>query len=805
MLRKSPGFTIVGCAILALGIGANTAIFSVVNAVLLRPLPYRNAERLVSVKDEIRALKLTDVGMSVPEMWDLRDRSGVFEHISAIWPISANVTGSDQPERVEALAVSWNYFGMLGARPAMGRVFGRQDDTPGFADAAILSERLWRRMFGGDPGVLGRRLRLDNDLYTIVGVMPPGFRHPGRTIQDDVEIWITAGFSAAPFANPPQRAQRQIPGAIASIKPEFTIEQAQSKLDAFAADVRARFPNEYPAAANWAPRLVPLRDDLVGKVRATLFVVLGAVGFVLLICSVSLANLVLARSSARQRDTAVRLALGASRGNLIRLWLSESVLLALMGGAAGLLVVYWIEALLIRIAPVNLPRLNEVGMNWTVLAFCAAVSLLTGVAFGLAPAIQVSNAALAGNLKEGSRGSTAAQAQHRFRTALVASEVALSLILMAGAGLLLRSFWNLLDVNPGFNPKNMLVASFWMPAPNDPTTAPYRTPAARAAFVRQVLRRARQLPGVESAAMGTGNSIPLLGWNKRPLISEGRAADQAVIVENVSVSPEFFTVLQTPLKRGRVFTEADNSETPVVLVDEAAVQRFWPHEDPLNKRLKAPNPKAPWTTVVGVVGDIKADGLDAASVPHVYFPIYQNSGYSMTVFLRTASGPAAMGEALRREIQVVDRDMPVFGIKSMEQVMSASIAQRRFALQMIGAFALAALLLAGIGIYGVTAFSVSQRTQEIGIRMALGAQPGDVVRLVLKQGFLTMMWGMAAGLAGALLLTQSLRSLLFAASPVDPATFLAVSALLAGVVLLACYVPAVRAMRVDPAIALRSE
>ncbi len=806
MLAKSPGFTITGGLILALGIGANTAIFNVVDAVLLRPLPFHDPAALVSVKDDLRGLNIPDVGMSVPELWDFRDRAGVFEEISAVWPISANLTGGDRPERVEAVAVSWNYFHMLGARSQMGRVFDRQEDTPGFAEGAVLSDSCWRRLFGGDPEILGRKLRIDNDLYTVVGVMPSGFRHPGKTLQGDVDIWITAGFADLPFQKPVQRNARPLPGAIGRLKPGLTVAQARARLETYSAQLSRQFPNAYPASAKWMPRLTPLQEDLTGKARPVLLVVLGAVGFVLLICSVSLANLVLARSSARHRETAVRLALGASRYHLIRLLMTESILLSLLGGAAGLLMVLWLRPLLLGIAPAALPRLNEVDLNWTVLLFCLAVSLLTGIAFGLAPAIQLSSSSLVDNLKEGSRGSSVGRGQHRFRSTLVACEVALSLILMTGAGLLLRSFWNLLQVNPGFNSKNVLVTSLWMPAPNNPKSGLYFTQPARAAFVHEVLRRARSLAGVEVAAMGSGNSIPLIGWNSVPIGLENRQAVEAPVAQTANVSPEFFRALEIPVVRGRLLTDSDTQPPGVVLVDETAARRFWPNADPLSKRVRiGQNPQAPWRTVVGVVGDIKTDGLDAGSIPHVYFPIYQQSGLAMTVFLRTSSNPANLGEALRREIQNVDRDLPVFGIQTMEQVLASSIAQRRFALVMVGAFALVALLLAGIGIYGVTAFSVGQRSQEIGIRMALGARRSDVVTLILWQGMRTTLWGLASGLAGALVFTRFMRSLLFAESPMDPVTFLAVAAILAGAALVACYVPALKAMRVDPVQALRSE
>jgi predicted permease len=806
MLAKSPGFTAVGTLILALGIGANTTIFSFVDAVLLRSLPYKNPERLVSLKADLKGRNIPDIGMSVQEMWDFRDRAGVFDEVSAVWPINCNLTGSDQPERVEAMAVSWNYFRLLGAQAALGRVFDHQDDAAGFAEGAVISDSMWRRMFAGDPWVLGKKLKLDSDLYTIVGVLSPGFRHPGRTLQGEVEVWITTGFTAAPFQNPPVRRARFIPGMIAAMKPGVSVGQAQARLVAFASQLSSQYPNDYPAVAQWTPRVTEMREDLVGKQRPTLLVVLGAVGFVLLICSVSLANLLLARLSARQRESAVRIALGASRGHLIRLLMSETVLLSLIGGTAGLLMVIWLRPLLISLAPVGLPRLSEVGLNWTVLAFCAGISLATGVVLGIAPALQLSSSGVSEHLKEGARGSSGSGKQRRFRSALVIAEVALSLMLMAGAGLLLRSFWNLLDVNPGFNTKNVLVANIWMPIPNNPQSGPYFQPAARAAFIREALRRAQALPGVESAAVGGANTIPFLGWNTTPVFLEGKAVTDAVASQTANVSSGFFKTLGIRLVDGRFFSDAEDQTSSTVLIDETAAHRFWPNEPAMQKRIRFGNgPQTPWRTVVGVVGDIKTGGLDTERVPHVYFPVQQSAAYSMAVFLRVSSNPGALAEPLRREIQAIDHDLPVFGIRTMEQIMATSLAQRRFALEMVGAFALVALLLSAIGIYGVTAFSVSLRTREIGVRMALGAERRDVLSLILGDGMRTMLWGLGFGLAGALVLTRFLRTLLFGASPADPLTYVAVSVLLAVVALVACYVPARRAMRVDPLEALRCE
>lgn len=810
MLRNKPGFTAVAVITLSLGIGANTAIFSVVDAVLLRPLPFPKPENIVLVRDDLSGRQTEDVGLSVDELKDLQERSGVFEQVSAVWPIDANLTGTDRPERVEVLAVSPNYFSLLGANAQLGRVFGEQDKTPGFAEAAVISDELWRRVFSSDPKVLGRKVYMDSDLYTIVGVMSPGFRHPGRTLRNDVEMWATAGFAANPFG-PPVRNQRMLPGAIGRIKPELNVQQAQAKIDSFVANLHKEFPNDYPAAAGWAVRLLPARETLVGNVQTTLLVLLGAVGLVLLIGCVNIANLLLARSSGRQREMAIRLAMGAGRGRLVAQLLTESLLLSFLGGVVALAVVVALKNLLLGFVPADTPRLSEVGVNASVLFFVFLLSTLTGLLFGLIPALQASRPDMVVNLKEGTQGAGSGARHHRFRSGLVVAEFALSLMLMIAAGLLLRSFGRLMEVNPGFDSNNVLMARIWLPVPNDPEKDPYRPPAKRAAFVKEVLRRISALPGVQYAAFGSGAGVPLMDQNQPGVFTiEDQAAINATLPRTRfnGVSPDYFRALGTPLIRGRFFGPGDDEQAPrVALIDEALAQRFFPNIDPIGRRVKPgpPDSKAPWATITGVVGNIKSDGFDQPDQPHVYLPIFQNPGYSMAVYLRTSGSPMGLTQALRQQVQAVDPNLPLFGERTMADVVSASLAQRRFAMQVVGLFGVLALLLAGIGIYGVMAYSVTQRTREIGIRLALGASTGSILSWLLRQGMRLTLIGVGVGLLGALALTRLLRGLLFGIAPTDLVTYAGLTLLLAAVALLACYIPARRATKVDPLVALRYE
>jgi len=814
-LRRSPGFTAVAILTLALGIGANVAAFTVVRAVLLNPLPYPHPEQLVRVFDDLRGSDSRDIGMSAPELWDLRDKSDLFQDLSAVWPTDANVTGGDHPERIELLATSTNYFRMLAARPQLGRLYTQNDERPGFIDGVVLSDGFWRRTFGGDPNAIGRKIRLDSDLYTIIGVMPPEFRHPGRSLASEVDGWTAAGFNAPPFPAPALRSLRMLPGAMGRLKPGLTLAQAQARLNAFSDQLRRQYPNDYPAPARWALRLVPVEEDLVGNMRTELFVLFGAVAFVLLISCVNLANLLLARSAGRQREIAVRLALGAGKVRLMGQLLAESILLSAVSGAVALSTVALTKTSLLKLAPPDLPRVNEIALSPGVLLFAFFVSVLTGVIFGLVPALQTVRPNQAGNLREGSRGSGSSKQQIRISRVLVASEIALSLVLLIGAGLLLRSFWQLLEVRPGFEPHRLLTAKIWLPFPNDPAEDAYRVTEKRAAFYQEVLRRVSGLAGVEQAAVGSAPSLPMNSTrrNQSAFVIENRAteSERVPVAEVASVSASYFDVLKTPLKRGRVFTESDNSTgQQVAVVNQALARQYWQDADPVGQRIKLGSGRsllngASDLVIVGVVGDIRSDGFDAASVPRIYLSEPQAPAYGSVVYLRTAADPGVLGEAIRREVRAVDPGVPVFAIRTMDDVVARNLAARRFALELLGIFAAVAFLLAAIGIYGVMAYTFSRRTGEIGLRMALGAQRIDILKIVLGEGALMVVFGVAAGLIGSAMLTRFLQTMLFEIKPTDPITFGVLTALLVSVALLACLIPAQRATRVDPLMALRHE
>jgi putative ABC transport system permease protein len=808
-LTKNPGFMVVAILTLALGIGANVAIFSIVYAILLRPLPFPQQDQLVRVFDDLRGPNVPNVGMSEPELLDLQNRSGVFQEISVVWPINADLSGGNRPERIEALATSPNYFTLLGAQPQIGHLYTQADIVPGFLNAVVLSDGFWRREFGADPNILGKSLRIDNDPYQVIAVMPPDFRHPGRTIATDVDAWIAAGYEADPFPHPPVRAIRMFPGAIARLNPGLTVAAAQAKLETFASQLRAQYPVDYPEPARWTPRLVSIQEDLVGKVRTELLVLFGAVAFVLLIACVNLANLLLSRSAGRQREIAVRLALGAGQRRLMLQMLTESLLLSTIAGAVALLTVVWLKASLLRLAPESLPRLSEVNFGGGVLFFAFALSILTGILFGLVPALQASNISQVASLREGSRGSSRAQA--RLSRWLVISEIALSLILLVGAGLLLRSFWRLLEVQPGFSPHGIVTAQIWMPVPNNPAADPYRTPEKRGAFLREVVRRVALIPGVEAAAIGGTNSLPMGGGrNGFPFVIEGRPDDSRTtpVAEFAGVSPNYFEVLRTPLIRGRVFLDSDEPKSQqVAIIDQTLANRYWPGQDPLGAHIQFnPQPNNPnWVTIVGVVGDMKSDGFEAPLAPHIYLPVFQGPPYASVLFLRTNANPGTLGDQIRTEVQSVDSNLPLFSVRTLDEVVARSMAERRFALEILALFAAVALLLAAIGIYGVMSYAFSRRIHELGIRIALGAQRKDILRMTLSEGMKLVVAGLVVGVVGAILLTRFLRTLLFNVTATDPVVFISIAALLAAVALLACYIPARRATRVDPLVALREE
>jgi putative ABC transport system permease protein len=805
---KQPTFALIAIATLALGIGANAAIFTVVNAVVLEPLPFPAADRLVRITADLPGLGASDVGLSAPELFDYRDRSGLFDEISGVYPIDANLTEVDVPERVEVLLVSPTYFSVLGVQPQLGRLFGPEDNHPGIQEVVVISDALWRRRFAAAPDAIGRKLRIDADWYTVVGVAPRDFRHPGLSLRTDIEMWAPTGYSAAPFAAPPQRTGYMLRGAIGRLKTGLTVEQAQHRLDAFAAQLREQYPIDYPPRAGWTPKVVPLQQDLVGSARAMLLTILGAVGIVLLIACANIAGLLLARASTRQRELAVRRALGSGRVRLARLLLTESLVLAICGGALGLLLAVWGVDLLLSLVPSGLPRISEIAISGRVISVTFVAALATGVVFGLAPALQFSNPDLLTALKDGQ--SPAARSRRTIRASLVVAEFALAMVLLVGAALLLRSFWRVQHVETGFDGRNVLTARLWLPQPNDPKTGKYYEHPARLALFTDVLRRIRTLPGVESAA--AARSLPLDGLRGGTTITaDGQDPQVSVELPTVQVnlvSADYFQLMGIRLLRGRTFSDIDEPKgAPVLIVNAQLARHYFGSADPVGKRVRFGGPRSPnpWMTVVGVVADVLTDGLEQAPRPMLYRPLTQASSLSMAIAVRTSGDPKRLTEALARAVREADPDQPTHSVRTMEEVQAAATASRRFSMQLLGGFAGLALLLAAIGIYGVMAYLVNQRTREIGIRMALGARPGAVVRLVVSYALQLAAGGVLLGIVGAGLLTRLISGMLFDVSPTDPWAFTVIIFMLLATALVATLTPARRAARVDPMVALRTD
>ncbi len=808
MLVKSPGFATVAILTTALGIGATTSIFSVVDATLLRPLPFPHPEELVRVEDDLQGVGSHSVGMSVPEWRDLA-HSGIFQYVAPVFSGSGNLTGTPEPVRIQAQSVSPNYFAMLGVKPELGRLFNPDDQTPGFNLEVVMTDGLWKREFGSDPHIVGKSLRLDNDVYRVVGVMPPGFRNPGRTPeQRDTEQWAAAGFAAAP-APLPDRSIRIPFDVIARLKPGLTVAAAQSQLNVLVANLQKQYPGDYPAESGWTVRLAPLKESLVGNVRQSLIMLLGAVGLVLLIACVNVANLLLARASARGREIAVRQAMGATRKRLIQQLLTESLLLSLLGGAAGLAILFCTRGLLLKIVPESLPRFGDISVNWRVLLFAIAASGVAGTIFGLAPALQAGRLNLTDTLRQEGRGSRGSAKQTRTRRGLVVTEFALSLVLMIVAGLLLRSFWDLLKAQLGFNPEHVMSVQIPLPNPNDPATDIYGTPALETQFLRELLRRASSLPGVKQAAIGNSAAIPLNhDRNPFPLIMEGSTipVSQAPTVEEASVTPGYFRLMEIPLDRGRLFEETDDPTAPnVAIVNESLARMYWPNQDVIGKRFKTNRRKPNWVTVVGVVANARTESLAQTGVPQFYLCAYQSRARELAIFLRGQLDSGAIPAEVREQVQSINRELPVFEAQTLDDVLSASLSERRFSMQMVAAFALTALLLAGLGIYGTISFVVNEQTHDIGIRLALGASRQQIMAMVLRQGLWLAMVGAAVGLGAALIVSHLMAGLLFGVRPTDPLTFIGVTVVLIAVALAASYIPAMRAMRVDPLVALRHE
>jgi putative ABC transport system permease protein len=810
MLYRSPGFSLIAIAIMALGVGATTAIYSVIDATLLHPLPYPNPSELVRIEDDLPGVGAQDVSVSVPEWKDL-ENSGVFQYVAIDLFGSSNLTGSAQPTRIAAKVVTPNYFAMLGVGAQLGRTFDPGDKTPGFNLEVVISDGLWKRAFGADPRILGKTVRLDNDVYHVVGVMPPGFRDQGMTSEErNTEAWSAAGFAAVPFS-PPLRNSR-FGTAFARLKPGLSVASAQAHIDALVASLKKQYPADYPAQAAWTIRLIPLAETLVGNFRQSLILLFGAVGLVLLISCVNVANLLLARASARGREIAVRQALGAARIRLIRQLLTESLLLFVLGGITGFTVLCCAQKFLLQLVPESLPRLNDISISWGVLAFAIVVSLAAGTIFGLAPAWLMSRPNLTETLRQEGRGSSGSRQRSRLRRALVIGELALSLVLMIAAGLLLRSFWDLFKVQPGFNPSRVMAIEAWLPFPNDPKTDIYGSATQEAVMLREVLRRNRTLPGVEETAVGDRAALPLGhgkdDLNMFPLIREGQdvQSSQPPLIDTSFVSPEYFHLLGMTLLRGRLFVDQDLEDTPsIAVINQAAARTYWPNQDPVGKRVRLRAEKPDWTTIVGVIADARTESLADAAIPQVYLDIYQRWAKDLAFFLRGQVDPAAISAQVRTQIQAVDPNLPVFNAETLDEVLSSSLSVRRFSMEMVALFAATALLLASLGIYGTISFLVNEQSREIAIRLALGAQKRDILKMVLRQGLTLAAAGAGVGLVGAFIVSHLMAGLLYGVSPYDLSIFAGLTAVLTAVAIAASYIPALRAMRLDPITTLHSE
>ena len=799
-LRNTPGFSAIVLMTLALGIGANTAIFSVVNTVLIRPFEYRDPERLVTVDHFYPSLNNLEAGASAPGYRDLRDKAADFDgvFVSQGWAPTMTSNGGE-PQRLQGVRASGLIFKTLGVAPALGRPFTPEEDAPGKNKVVVLSYGFWQRQFGGDGSIVGKPITLNTEQYDVIGVMPPSFRDWQNR---QVDLWT-------PLALPPERfadnnRTNENLSLLARLKPAFTVDRARSDMKVFANQLKAQFPNEYPP--DWTLKLTPLNEKISGRIRPALLVLLGAVGFVLLIACANVANLLLARAASRIKEVAIRSALGASRRDLLRQLLVESMLLAIVGGAMGLGLAWLGVKGVIALQPANVPRISELGIDGTVALFTLGVAVFTGLLFGVAPAIQTSRTNLQETLKEGGRSGTADRSGHALRRVLVVAEVALALTLLTGAGLLIKSLALLQEVSPGFEANNLLTFNVSIPA------AKYRSDTARVQFFQRAIEAVRAVPGVSDA--GITSTMPFTqSWSTGGFTVEGYQPPQGQPGpwgDQRVVSPGFFTTIKVPLLKGRLLTEQDGtSGQQVVVVDDEMVKRFWPNVDPIGKRITFGNPQrdstVDWITVVGVVGHTKHEGLDAQNRVQLYFPYNADGVISGNMFfaVRTAGDPDRSAASVRSAIHAVDRDVPVAGVATMQTNIANSMGQRRFAMLLLGLFAVMAVVLASIGIYGVMSYSVTQRAHEIGIRMALGAARKNVLGMVMGQGLVLVGVGVLIGLAGAFGLTRLIASQLFGVKPSDPVTFVLVALTLVGVAALATFIPAMRATRVDPVVALR--
>jgi len=809
MLAKKPAFSLIAILTLAIGIGANTAIFSLVDAVLLRSLPFPDPDRLVRIYFSTPGTGMRSVLYSLPELNDLRTRPDVFEYVAGIERGSIDFTGGPQPERLEMFTSSPNYFAMLGATPQIGRLFGPGDYLPGYAPSVVISDGFWRREFAANPHVLGRTIRLDSDVYTIVGVLPPEFHNPGRAMLHDVDVFLASGFNA-PSDPTPVRNARSFPGVMGRLKRGITLEQAQSRLTAMAAQIRRDFPADYPPEAQWTVVIQPLQENMVGNVRPMLLVLQAAVTLIIFIVSLNIANLLLARASGRHQEVAMRSALGAGRGRIIRQMLTESLLLSILGGTAGIALAVAMLKFIPSLVPSAIPRLSEVTTNWTILAFALFISLLTGLLFGLAPALHCARTDLTTATREGARVSGTGLKTGRWRNAFIVSEIAIAVVLMIGSGLLLKTFRELLQESPGFNPTQVVTANVNMPFPSDPKKDAYGAIDRQTAFFRDLRRRVSSLPGVKLAAFASSLPASQTGFSFTLGIEDRRSNSAADLrAGEILISPEYFQVFETPLVRGRFFEDSDDSTKPrVAIVDESTARRYWPGRDALGRRIRMG--QGAWMTIVGIVRDMKQDGLDITGVPHVYVPAYQefdvSPGYvfrDFAIVMRTPLPASALEPDIRRQVAAIDPGLPVYDVASMNDLLDHSLAARRFSAQLVGAFALIALLLASIGIYGVLAYTVGQRGREIGLRIALGASREEILGMILRRGVVLAGIGVIAGVISSIAAASMMSSVLYGVRPHDPVVFFSVPLLLFSVALFASYLPARRATQVDPICALR--
>ncbi|MBV9619240.1 MAG: ABC transporter permease [Verrucomicrobia bacterium] len=811
-LAKSPGFTVIAIATLALAIGANSAVFSLINALLVRPLPYQQPSRIALIWEQFKTQGLERIPCSPPEYLDLEKEFQSGTGLAAFTYQTFNVGGGDVPERISGATVTSSLFPLLGVEPIKGRTFAREEQGQGHDDMIVISERLWKRRFNSDPTLIGKPLLLNGRQYTVIGIMPAKFEFPiplfgvqGNQFAERVDIWKPVAFTPKELNDRGNRSY----GLITRLKPGVSPNRAQAELDKIISNWVQTYRDNY-SGGGFGARIYPLQDQVVGGMRTGLAILLGAVVCVLLIASANLATMLLARASARERELAIRVALGAGRWRLLRQILIESVLLALAGASGGIVLSIWGLEFLKQIGARTVPRLAEVNVDFVVLTVTAVVAVGTGILFGLIPAFASAKPELTEVLKEGGRSSTTGVRRNQIRNLLVIGEVALALVLLVGAGLLLKSYSRVENIDPGFDRTNVLTAEIDLPQPKYPArgSAGYNHGEAITNFWNEALRRVRQLPGVEAAAATL--VLPLSGSNTDSSFAiEGRPVGQKEPTpdeELRTVSPDYFRVLKTPLLRGRVFTESDNADAPlVVIINDALARKYWAGEEALGKRITFSDPRKPdvkWRTIVGIVRSIRHRGLEVDPAPEYYLPLGQDPEPSMVLTVRSAQDPRSLASAIRREIQSIDPDQPMANVRTLEVVTADSVAPRRMSMVLLGAFAGIALLLASVGIYGVISYLVVQRTHEIGVRMALGAQRHDVLRLVVGHAAKLVGIGTVIGLLLALFSTRALSALLYSVGTFDVATFVFVTLALATVALSASYIPALRATRADPMIAL---